>query len=379
MLRRACGGSPARTTRCAPSACAACSARARSARRACCSARRARCGLRARWSRRWICGGSPSSASRHAEAAGCCSSPSASPRSSSSVSMSRRGGAHASGRENTARRVFLGDRPDEHDGAGRRALRRGGRGARLAVRGEFLARRRRLPRAPQPRARFRALRIRARGLHVAARARGKRRPNGLAEAGAIEPEDFTAEQAYRLAVAFGGEQELAQALMDRVCAWTGGHPYLTQRVARGVARKGGRLEDVERVVREQLLAPEAAEPDPLLLTCALGSASRRARRGARRRLLHKLAAGGKVAQPADAAVAERLWLSGTVASMRSGGCASATASSRSSSRRVGSRRSSGASVARRGRRVARRARGRRLLVHAASARRRHRDVDGAGR
>ena len=52
--------------------------------------------------------------------------------------------------------------------------------------------------------------------------------------------------------------------MDRICAWTGGHPYLTQRVARGVARKGGRLEDVERVVREQLLAPGAAEKDPLL-------------------------------------------------------------------------------------------------------------------
>ena len=49
----------------------------------------------------------------------------------------------------------------------------------------------------------------------------------------------------------------------------------------------------------------------------------------------KLAAGGKVAQPADAAVADRLWLSGTARSMRSGACAFAIASSRSSSRRVG--------------------------------------------
>lgn len=134
----------------------------------------------------------------------------------------------------------------------------------------------------------------------------------LAEADVIEPEDFNAQQAYRLAVAFGGEQELAQALMDRICVWTGGHPYLTQRVARGVARKGGRLEDVERVVREQLLAPGAADKEPLLghMRAWLAEPSRGARRATR--LLQKLGAGGKVAQPADSAVWERLWLSGTV-------------------------------------------------------------------
>jgi WD40 repeat protein/subtilisin-like proprotein convertase family protein len=134
----------------------------------------------------------------------------------------------------------------------------------------------------------------------------------VAEAEIIEPEDFTAEQAYRLAVAFGGEQELAQALMDRIRAWTGGHPYLTQRVARGAARKGGRFEDVERVVREQLLASDAANRDPLLahVRAWLGEPSRPARRASK--VLQKLAAGRKVAEPAEAAVADRLWLSGTV-------------------------------------------------------------------
>ena len=72
----------------------------------------------------------------------------------------------------------------------------------------------------------------------------------------------------------------AQALMDRVWAWTGGHPYLTQRVARGVARKGGRLEDVEHVVREQLLAPGAADRDSVLghVRVWLGEPSRVSRR-----------------------------------------------------------------------------------------------------
>ena len=100
--------------------------------------------------------------------------------------------------------------------------------------------------------------------------------------------------------------------MDRICAWTGGHPYLTQRVARGVARRGGRLEDVERAVREQLLAPGAADKDPLLadVRAWLGEASRPARRATK--LLHRLVAGAKVSQPADAEVWERLWLSGAV-------------------------------------------------------------------
>ena len=136
--------------------------------------------------------------------------------------------------------------------------------------------------------------------------------SAFAEAEIIEPDDFNAEQAYRLAVAFGGDRELAQALMDRICAWTGGHPYLTQRVARGVARRGGRLEDVERAVREQLLAPGAAEKDLLLghVRAWLGESARPARRATK--LLLRLAAGGKTAQPADPAVWERLWLSGAV-------------------------------------------------------------------
>ena len=70
--------------------------------------------------------------------------------------------------------------------------------------------------------------------------------------------------------------------MDRICAWTGGHPYLTQRVARGAARKGGRFEDVERVVREQLLRPKRPIRTRCWLRCAPGSPSRRGRRGARR-------------------------------------------------------------------------------------------------
>jgi WD40 repeat protein len=135
---------------------------------------------------------------------------------------------------------------------------------------------------------------------------------GIEAAVVVEPRDFTPTEAYRLASAFGGTRELAQALMDRICAWTGGHPHLTQRLARGIARTGGRLEDVERYVREQLLPFEAAERDPFLahVRASLGEPSKAARRAAS--FLKKLAAGGKLVRPADPAVAERLWLSGAV-------------------------------------------------------------------
>jgi WD40 repeat protein len=139
----------------------------------------------------------------------------------------------------------------------------------------------------------------------------------LADAEIVEPQDFSAPDAYRLAVAFGGAPDLAQALMDRIHVWTSGHPYLTQKVARGVARKGGRLEDVERVVREQLLAPGVADRDQVLgeLRAMLTDGSRASRRAVK--ILEKLASGGKVSQPTDPAVADRLWSSGAVRADRS--------------------------------------------------------------
>ena len=132
------------------------------------------------------------------------------------------------------------------------------------------------------------------------------------EAEAIELGDFSPEEAYRLAIGFGGEQELAKALMDRVYSWTSGHPYLTQRVARGVARKGGKLEDVERVVREQLLAPRSTDDEPLLkhIQGVLAQRSQSAQRAAK--LLRRLASGGKVPAPKDVRLLEHLYLSGVV-------------------------------------------------------------------
>ncbi|HZF31690.1 MAG TPA: AAA-like domain-containing protein [Gammaproteobacteria bacterium] len=132
----------------------------------------------------------------------------------------------------------------------------------------------------------------------------------FAAAETIELGDFTPEESYQLALGFGGEEALAQALMDRVCVWTNGHPYLTQKVARGAARKRGKLEDVERVVREQLLVPTAMQDEPPVqharaLLTATTPAARQARKALRR-----VARGAKVAPPRDPAVLDVLRLSG---------------------------------------------------------------------
>src|SRR5690606_16119711 len=70
--------------------------------------------------------------------------------------------------------------------------------------------------------------------------------------------------------------------------------YLTQRIARGVARKGGRLEDVDRVVREQFLAPGAAEKDPYLNRIRMLLTRRGARPGQALALLGKIARGASI-------------------------------------------------------------------------------------
>src|SRR5262249_20764304 len=144
---------------------------------------------------------------------------------------------------------------------------------------------------------------------VATRGQLVRRGTVRSTAALIEPADFTPEESYVLALGFGGEPAQTQALMDRVCVWTSGHPYLTQQVARLVANKGGNREDVERVVHEHVLVPAALNQTPLAATRERLTARRPA---ARRALgvLRRVARGAKLEPPRDASVRHVLLLSG---------------------------------------------------------------------
>lgn len=70
----------------------------------------------------------------------------------------------------------------------------------------------------------------------------------------IELHDFTSEEAAPLARGLGPDAETAQGLLQRVLYWTGGHPYLTQRLCRALA------ESVNNPT-----ADDAGRPPPLSL------------------------------------------------------------------------------------------------------------------
>jgi WD40 repeat protein/subtilisin-like proprotein convertase family protein len=81
---------------------------------------------------------------------------------------------------------------------------------------------------------------------------------------AIDLPDFSLAECYDLGAGFEADETVSNALMDRIYVWTNGQPYLTQKIARAVARKGGKLADVERVVHDLLLAPRASQEEPHL-------------------------------------------------------------------------------------------------------------------
>jgi len=81
---------------------------------------------------------------------------------------------------------------------------------------------------------------------------------------AIPLEDFTLEECAGLAPGLGRVQADARAAIARIHGFTHGQPYLTQKLARGVARKGGRPADVDAARHELFLAPGISREEPLL-------------------------------------------------------------------------------------------------------------------
>ena len=80
----------------------------------------------------------------------------------------------------------------------------------------------------------------------------------------IELTDFTLEEANPLAQGLGPNSEQCEQALERVLFWTGGHPYLTQKLCRSVAE--GRLEacadkDIDPVVEKQFLSSQASHDD----------------------------------------------------------------------------------------------------------------------
>ena len=83
----------------------------------------------------------------------------------------------------------------------------------------------------------------------------------------IELTDFTEEEASPLLDGLGHDPATAKKLLGRVLWWTGGHPYLTQRLCSGVAADPTVIteKDVDRVCTDIFLSSRAREKDDNLL------------------------------------------------------------------------------------------------------------------
>jgi WD40 repeat protein len=83
----------------------------------------------------------------------------------------------------------------------------------------------------------------------------------------IELDDFTREEAAPLAQGLSRDPGVGERLLDRVLYWTGGHPYLTQRLCRAVAEDPRAVDEagVDRLCDELFLSRRARERDDNLL------------------------------------------------------------------------------------------------------------------
>jgi hypothetical protein len=84
----------------------------------------------------------------------------------------------------------------------------------------------------------------------------------------IELTDFTEQEAMPLVQGLGADDGVGSALLRRVIYWTGGHPYLTQRLCQAVAQEGAARNPsatVDRLCQELFLSSRARDRDDNLL------------------------------------------------------------------------------------------------------------------
>jgi len=83
----------------------------------------------------------------------------------------------------------------------------------------------------------------------------------------IELTDFSEQEAMPLARGLGTDDGAGSDILRRVIYWTGGHPYLTQRLCQAVAQEGAvrNVSAVDRLCRELFLSNRARDRDDNLL------------------------------------------------------------------------------------------------------------------
>jgi len=132
---------------------------------------------------------------------------------------------------------------------------------------------------------------------------------------AIALEDFSLEECMVLAPGFGQPEAVTEALLARIHYWTRGQPYLTQKLARAVARRDAdTADDVDAAVHDLFLAPGISREEPLLnhMRGLLAANSTRQRQAAS--VLSRLARGQEVIHDPSSSAQRLLDLGGFVSS-----------------------------------------------------------------
>lgn len=131
----------------------------------------------------------------------------------------------------------------------------------------------------------------------------------------IELTDFREEEAQPLLGGLGRDEEVGRRLLRRILWWTGGHPYLTQRLCVKVAADPSVADDagVDHVCRETFLTSRAREKDDNLLFVRERLLRSEVDRASLLDLYAQVRSGKKVADDDASALIDTLRLSGLVA------------------------------------------------------------------
>jgi WD40 repeat protein len=131
----------------------------------------------------------------------------------------------------------------------------------------------------------------------------------------IELRDFTDDEAFILRYGLGHDDKTNRILFERICHWTAGHPYLTQRLCKAVADDGAILtpDGVDRCCHELFFTPDRGHNEANLIYVRQRLAVQdEAPRAALLTLYQRVLSGKRVPDNETAACVSDLKLSGVV-------------------------------------------------------------------
>ena len=126
--------------------------------------------------------------------------------------------------------------------------------------------------------------------------------------------DFSAQEMAGLMAGLGEPLPEAQAILSRVWTWTRGHPYLSQKIFRSLARRKGELsaEIVDELVHTQFMSPNTLRDEPHLSAIADCVAEEGPGRSARLNLYGRIRKGVEVSFDSSSAPQRDLLTAGIV-------------------------------------------------------------------